>query len=447
VTENHFDSSCQNGWIISPTGKQKKTMTTLSKTNSQIKCPHCGNKFSPEVALEQDMRMHLEKEFEKKIEENSRAVEQRIRKMEEEKYSSRIKVIEADRQNKHARLMELEEKSVAVEELQRQLKQKEENTELELRRRLLEREKLLKAEAEQKATEKASVDLKEKQRLLDQEKEKLDLLMKRRVQEETEKARDEERMKMAEIQKKLDDQTRLLNEMKRKSEQGSMQAQGEVQELALEEFLKNSFARDEVEEIGKGKRGGDCVHQVKDAYGNTCGKILYESKRTKNFGTDWTSKLKEDIRLTQADIGVIVTEVLPHGMARFGLYDGVWVCTFSEFKALAVLFRESLCRIGEVRVAQENKGDKMQLLYNYLTSIEFRQKLEAIVESFQHMQEDLNKEKAQTMSQWARREKQIFKVMENTVSLYGDVRGIAGTAIKEIEALEMDELKGLMSNP
>ena len=337
--------------------------------------------------------------------------------------------------------MELEEKSVAVEERERAAKERENKFELELRKGILAKEKSIREEANRKATELAQIEVKEKLQEFKREKEAREVGQKRLVQEETEKVRDEERMKAADIQKKLDDQTKLVNEMKRKSEQGSMQAQGEVQELAIEEYLKNTFVRDGVEEISKGKRGGDCIHHVKDGFGNDCGKILYESKRTKNFGGDWTNKLKEDMRLTQADIGVIVTEVLPNDMTRFGQYEGVWVCTFLEFKALSVLFRETLTRIGEIKTAQENRGDKMQLLYEYLTSIEFRQKLEAIVEAFQQMQSDLNKEKAQTMGQWAKREKQIYKVMENTVSLYGDVRGIAGSAVKEIEALEMEEVR------
>lgn len=416
---------------------------TSTKNDLQIKCPHCGSKFSPEVALEHDLRLHLEKEFENKLEERARAVEQHIKKLEADKYQAKIKAMEADRAEKAARLLALEEKSVDYEERERQVREREEHLELELRKRLLDREKLLREEADRKATEKAGVELKEKQLALEQEKENLRSIFKKRVQEEAEKAREEERMRMAEVQKKLDDQTRLVNEMKRKAEQGSTQAQGEVQELAIEDYLRHTFHRDVVEEVSKGKRGGDCVHLVKDGFGNLCGKILYESKRTKNFGGDWTTKLKEDMRLTQADIGVLVTEVLPGEMMRFGQYDGVWVCTFTEFKALAFLFRDSLNRIGEVRAAQENKGDKMQLLYGYLTSTEFRQKIEAIVEAFQQMQDDLTKEKAQAMSHWAKREKQIFKVMENTVSLYGDVRGIAGTAVKEIEALEMEEVRVL----
>jgi hypothetical protein len=419
-------------------------MGDTTKTNVKIKCPHCGNKFSPEAALEHDVRLHLEKEFEKKLEENARIIEQRTKKSEEERYLLKIRALETDRTQKAARLADLENKSLIFEEREQQLKAREDHMELELRKRLLEREKLLKAEAERSATEKAQLDIREKQHALEHEKQNLEISLRKLAHEEAEKAREEERMKTADVQKKLDDHILLVNEMKRKAQQGSMQTQGEVQELAIEEYLRNTFVRDQIEEIAKGKRGGDCIHHVKDGYGNLCGKILYESKRTKNFGGDWTAKLKEDMRLTQADIGVIVTEVLPNDMTRFGQYEGIWVCTLAEFKALSVLFRESIQRIGEVRTAQENRGDKMQLLYEYLTSVEFRQKLEAIVEAFQQMQEDLNKEKAQAISHWAKREKQIFKVMENTVSLYGDVRGIAGTAVKEITALEIEEIKLLV---
>jgi hypothetical protein len=416
-------------------------MKNVAENHIQIKCPQCGNRFSPEAAMEHDVRMHVEKEYERKLEEKSKFLELSIKKQEEERYHTKLTALEADRTEKTNRLRKLEEKSVTLEERERKLKEKEEQTEIEMRRRLLERERIITESAEVKANEKAQLVFLEKQHALERERQSMDLLLRKRIQEETERVREEEKMKAAEVQKKLDDQTKLVNEMQRKTTQGSMQAQGEVQELAIEDFLRNTFLRDEIEEIGKGKRGGDCIHQVKDGFGNRCGKILYESKRTKSFGGDWPAKLKEDMRLTQADIGVIVTEVLPHGMTRFGQYEGIWVCTFTEFKALSYLFRDSLCRIGEVKTAQENRGDKMNMLYQYLTSIEFRQKIEAIVEAFQQLQDDLTKEKSLHMSLWAKREKQIFKVMENTVSLYGDVRGIAGTAVKEIEALEVGHVK------
>lgn len=405
-----------------------------------VKCPHCGNKFSPEEAIQHDLRAQLEKEFDRKLNENSKLLTEKIRNQENEKFQSQLKRLEEDRKAKALRLKQLEDNAFSVEEREQQIKEREERVDHEMKKKLLEREKIIKAQAEKTALDKALLEVREREQKLARDRESLDLILKKRVVEETEKARDEERMKNAQLQKKLDDQTRLINEMKRKTEQGSMQTQGEVQELAIEEYLEYTFPRDIIEEISKGKRGGDCIHIVRDHYENECGRILYESKRTKHFSYDWISKVKDDMRLKQADLGVIVTETLPDEMTRFGEIDGIWICTFIEFKALALLFRHNLSRIGEVLAAQENKGDKMQLIYTYVTSNEFKQKLEAAFESYNDMQEDLAKEKVLFTSQWAKREKRLLKAMENLVSLYGDVRGIAGGAVQEIKALELPEI-------
>lgn len=414
-------------------------METLSPIALLVKCPHCGNKFSPEEAIQHDLRAQLEKEFEEKFAKNATALTEKIRNQEQEKFQLRVQRLEEDRKEKATRLKQLEEKVLSVEEREQQLIQREERIDHEMKKKLLEREKIIREQADKSALEKALLEVREREQKLARDRETLELIMRKRVVEETEKARDEERMKNAELQKKLDDQAKLINEMKRKTEQGSMQTQGEVQELAIEEYLENTFPRDLIEEISKGKRGGDCVHIVRDHYENECGRILYESKRTKHFSYDWISKVRDDMRLKQADLGVIVTEALPEGMTRFGEIEGVWVCTFIEFKALSLLFRNNLSRIGEVLAAQENKGEKMQLIYRYVTSNEFKQKLEAAFESYQDMQEDLAKEKVLFTSQWAKREKRLLKAMENLVSLYGDVRGIAGGAVQEIRSLELTE--------
>lgn len=415
-------------------------MEMLAPIALLVKCPHCGNKFSPEEAIQHDLKAQLEKEFEQKFIENTNVLTEKIRNQENEKFQLKLQRLEEDRKNKALRLKQLEDKAISVEEREQQLRDKEERIEHEMKKKLLEREKIIREQADKSALDKALLEVREREQKLARDRETLELILRKRVVEETEKARDEERMKNAELQKKLDDQTRLINEMKRKTEQGSMQTQGEVQELAIEEYLENTFPRDLIEEISKGKRGGDCVHIVRDHYENECGRILYESKRTKHFSYDWISKIKDDMRLKQADLGVIVTEALPEGMIRFGEIEGVWVCTFIEFKALALLFRNNLSRIGEVLAAQENKGEKMQPIYRYVTSNEFKQKLEAAFESYQDMQEDLAKEKILFTSQWAKREKRLLKAMENLVSLYGDVRGIAGGAVQEIKALELPEL-------
>jgi hypothetical protein len=414
-------------------------MNTINATALLVRCPHCGVKFNPEEAIGHDIRIQLEKEFEKQLAENSRSLEEKIRKQEGERFKMQLRALQEEAATKSKRLKLLEEESIALQQRENEIVQREERIELEMKKRLLDREKLIREQADKTALDKALLQVRERELKLEKEQERMELMLRKRIQEEAEKAREQERMRSAELQKKLDDQSKLINEMKRKAEQGSMQMQGEVQELALEEYLRTSFPRDEVEEIAKGKRGGDCVHVVKDHYGNICGRILYESKRTKHFSYEWISKIKDDIRLKQADLGIIVTEALPEGMTRFGEMDGIWICTFPEFKALALLFRFNLARIGEILSSQENKGEKMQMIYRYVTGVEFKQKLEAAFESFNDMQEDLIKEKTLFLSHWSKREKRLLKAMENLVALYGDVRGIAGGAVQEISSLEMRE--------
>jgi hypothetical protein len=411
-------------------------MITLQATALWVKCPHCGSKFTPEEAIGHDIRIQLETEFENKLTENAKRVTLAIRKQEEEKYKTQLQILEEDRNVKATRLRELEKVTVLLQQRESEMKVREENVEIEMKKRLLEREKLIREQVEKTAFERAHLEIRDKEQKLARDRELLEVVTRKRILEEAEKTRHEEHMKQAELQKKLDDQNKLINEMKRKAEQGSMQTQGEVQELAIEEYLENAFPRDVIEEISKGKRGGDCVHHVKDNYNRVCGRIVYESKRTKHFSNDWIAKIKEDMRLKQADIAVIVTEALPDGITRFSEIEGIWVCTFAEFKALALLLRHNLLRIGEILSSQENKGEKTQLIYAYVTGLEFKQKLEAAFESYRDMQEDLMKEKTLFTNHWAKREKRLLRAMENLVSLYGDVRGIAGGAVQEIKSLE-----------
>lgn len=401
-----------------------------------VKCPSCGNSSSPEEALGHQVRLHLEREFEEKYKQAMNSAEERMRREENERIKHLKLQFEEERRKKSTQIIEMEKALIGIEERELRLKDKEEKAELEMKRRLLEREKLIREQADKTATEKALLQIREKEERLAQEREQLDLILKKRLVEVTERVRCEEQMKMNELQKKLADQTKMIYEMKRKAEQGSMQTQGEVQELIIEEFLTVSFPRDEVVEIQKGKRGGDCVHVVRDHYGNVCGRILYESKRTKHFSHDWLLKIKADQRNAQADIAVIVTEAMPEQISRFGELEGVWICGLQDFKALSFLFRQYMYRLGEVMSAQENRGDKINMIYQYVTGKEFKQKLEGAFEAYRDMQVDLQKEKTLFMAHWAKREKKLLQAMESLVSLYGDVRGIAGGAVQEILALE-----------
>ncbi|ACJ08261.1 hypothetical protein HPP12_1109 [Helicobacter pylori P12] len=330
----------------------------------------------------------------------------------------RAKIIEEARKNafleqqKGLELLqkELDEKSKQVQ----QLHQKEAEIE-RLKRENNEAESRLKAENEKKLNEK-----------LDLERERIEKAL--HEKNELKFKQQEEQLEM------------LRNELKnaqRKAELSSQQFQGEVQELAIEEFLRQKFPLDSVEEIKKGQRGGDCIQVVHTREFQNCGKIYYESKRTKEFQKAWVEKLKSDMREIGADVGVIVSEALPKEMERMGLFEGVWVCSFEEFKGLSAVLREGVIQVGLAKKSQENKGDKMDLLYHYLTSSEFSMQVNAIIEGFEQLRADLESEKRAMARIWKSREKQIDKVFEGTINMYGSIKGIVGNTIGQVKALEL----------
>ena len=282
-----------------------------------------------------------------------------------------------------------------------------------------------KAESEEQAKLQAEKRLSEE---LQKEREKI-------AKTEAEKSE----LRIKEMEKKLADQIALTKEMQRKQAQGSMQLQGEVQELAIEEYLSAHFPLDSIEEIKKGARGADCLQVVNTRSLLGCGKIYYESKRTKDFQTSWIEKFKADMRTKEADVGILVTEAMPSGMERMGMKEGVWVCSFEEFKGLSAVLRESVIQIHKATLSQEGRGDKMSMLYDFLTSNTFRMQIEAIVDGFSQMKTDLESEKRSMQRIWKQREKQIEKVMLNTIDMHGSIKGIAGSAIQTVQALELDQ--------
>lgn len=273
-----------------------------------------------------------------------------------------------------------------------------------------------------------------------------------KLREETAKTR-EQAMKDGsdKIQKQLDEKEYVIKQLndqlldaQRKAQQGSTQVQGEVQELAIEDFLRRTFPYDTIDEIKKGARGGDCIQQINTPTRFNCGTIYYESKRTKDFQPTWIEKFKQDIRNLKSMFGVLVTEVMPKDMPRMGLREGIWICTFEEFKGLSMVLRESAIMMSDALASQENKGDKMHLLYAFLTGNEFKQNVEAIVEGFTAMQTELNSEKRAMEGIWKKREKQIEKVLLNTTHMYSSIKGIAGNAIADIQYLELGDAKNLL---
>jgi hypothetical protein len=279
--------------------------------------------------------------------------------------------------------------------------------------------------------------LEEKQKNLEVEIEKR-FLEKRKEIEESAIKREQELfdLKTKEYKLQMEQQQKLIEELKRKSEQGSMQLQGESQELLLEEILKENFPFDIIEEVGKGVEGADCMQIIRNNAGTVCGKIIYESKRTKAWSNNWVDKLKNDKRNKGADAAILVTQAFPKDIERFGEKDGIWLCGFTEVTSVSHLLRNGIIKVYEAQKAQEGKGDKMQMLYDYLTGNEFRGQVEAIMEGFMAMKQGITKERIQMEKIWKEREKQLEKVLISTSGMYGSVKGIAGASIGDIPLLD-----------
>lgn len=246
----------------------------------------------------------------------------------------------------------------------------------------------------------------------------------------------EHQMRLRELEKQLEDQRRLADEMKRRAEQGSTQLQGEAQELVLEEMLRLTFPFDEVTPVGKGVRGADCIQLIRNSFGQECGRIIYESKRTKEFVRDWVEKLKADMRSQGVDVAILVTQTMPKDMERFGEKEGIWICTFAEVKALAYVLRDGIIKISSSLRTQENKGDKMHMLYAYLISGEFAEQWKAIREGFMAMKLSIQRERDAMEKLWKAREKQLEKVLLNAAHIKGSIEGIAGSDSVDLKLLE-----------
>ncbi|MBI5437864.1 MAG: DUF2130 domain-containing protein [Nitrosomonadales bacterium] len=316
-------------------------------------------------------------------------------------------------------------------------------------RELAELQEVLKANNNKLAeAQKAQAELIKKQRELDDARRELELTVEKRVQDgltevrtqAKKEAEDEQKLKVMEKEQTIAAMQKQIEDLKRRAEQGSQQLQGEVQELEIENLLRSKFPFDAIEPVPKGEFGGDVLHRIIGAGGQSGGTILWEFKRTKNWSDAWLAKLRDDQRTAKAEIAVIVSQILPKGVETFEMLEGVWVTHPRAALPVAMILRQTLLEVVLARQSSEGQQTKTEMVYQYLTGPRFRQRVEAIVEAFSTMQEDLDKERKAIMKQWAKREEQIERVMGATVGMYGDLQGIAGKSLQEIEGLSLQAL-------
>ena len=378
--------------------------TNLNKQT--VTCPKCSEQINVNALLHTQIEAELHQSFANQLAQKQTQFEQQLK-------------AEKATLEQHLKASLAAESETQIQSMRNELNEQSEKLR-EFNKAKADIERLIREKSELKETLEAESEAKLNQRL----------------REEKQKIESGLELKMRDKEYEIEKLKNQIQEAQRVAEQGSNQAQGEAQELAIEEWLHAEFPFDEIEEIKKGQRGADCIQIIHTRSRQNCGRIYYESKRTLEFGKDWIEKFKADLQAKNIPVGVLVTQAMPKDMDRMGLKEGIYICTFEEFKGLSAVLRQSIIDISNVEIAQEFKGEKMAQLYDFLTSNEFKLNIQAIVESFIQMEDDLNKERRTMESLWKQREKQIRKVMSNTSALYGSIRGIAGNAIQSVSQLE-----------
>ena len=413
---------------------------------SSVKCGNCGAEVDVNLALKTELELEMKqkmaavrREFDKEIEikrAEYKAHLDALNAKEKEfdaKFAAALNAKKTELENEIKAKLEGENLNI-VNALKTELEAKSKQiNELNLKTLEIEKLKREKSEFESALMAKTEAELSKR---LSEEKERLGKAL-----------AEQNELKFKQKDEQLEALKKQLNEAQRRIEQGSEQLQGETQELAIEAWLREKFVFDTIDEVKKGANGADVMQIVNTREAQNCGKIYYESKRTKNFSNEWIEKFKADMRASGADVGVLVSEARPRELERMGLVEGVWVCNYEEFKALCFVLRQGVVELNFARSSAQNRSNKMEMLYSYLVSNEFKMRIEAIVEGFSAMSEELEREKNAMKRIWKSREKQIEKVRDNAIEMFGSIKGIAGNAIGEIRTLELGFDAGDFDSP
>lgn len=421
-------------------------------TEPTLTCPHCQGEIRLTESLAAPLLAATRRDFEQKLARKDADVAQRVLELgqREQQIAESRRTLETQVADQVAARLTTERAHLIAEEARKARQASADELQAKANE-LTELQQLFKQrEAKLAEAQKAQAELIRKQRELDDAKRELELTVEKRVQEglgevralARREAEDGLKLKVLEKDQTIASMQQKIEELKQKAEQGSQQMQGEVQELELEALLRAKFPFDAIERVAKGEFGGDALQRVTNPGGQACGSILWESKRTRNWSDGWLTKLREDQRSAKAEVAVIVSHALPKGVESFDVVDGIWVASPRAALPVATVLRHTLLQVQMTRAVSDGQQTKTEMVYQYLTGPRFRQRVEAIVEAFSSMQSDLDKERKAIMKQWAKREEQIERVMGATVGMYGDLQGIAGQSLQQIDGLEFEALEG-----
>lgn len=402
--------------------------------NASFTCPHCHQPLNLESAIASQVESRLAETH------AAQQAELATRQADLDARAARLQQQDADWQRELQVRLDAQMQQLRPELL------KQAETEQAARVKTMQDE-LARQSGRIKQMQAQELELQRQKRELEEQREAIGLAVEKQLQQERaemkaaalQRAREEQELKLAEKEGLIQNLSEQLTGMTRRLEQGSQQMQGEVQELALERLLAAMFPFDQVQEVGKGQNGADIIHTIRNEYGKVCGRIIYESKRTKAFSPAWIEKIKADQQRHKGDMVVLVTETMPKEMLHAGLYKGVWICTFREAKAMVQALRETVVRVAQAQTHAAHATDKKHLLYQYFNSPEFGQCIESIVRGFSCLKDGLEREKRAMLKQWAEREKQIEMVTGSTLCLAGSIQGIAGRDVVGLPELERME--------
>lgn len=407
-----------------------------------INCPKCDEPIDVNELIYNEMRIQLTNEFNTRLLQDKQLLDQKNETLDKERAELLKLRTEINTAIEIGAGKRISQERAKLEKVLRQQIQEEKQQELnsykeQLAERIKDSRNLNKLRADYQKLEREKIEMKEK--LEAESEERITRLISEERKFIKKKAEEKSELIIAEKEHIIDQLRAQIAEAGRKAEQGSSQLRGEVMETEFEDYLRQNFPADKVEEVKKGTKGADCLHIVNDIFQKPCGSIYYEIKRTKVFQPSWLSKFKTDLRDRNANIGVLVTETYPKGVERITMIDGIWICSFEEAKGLCSVLRESLILLHDAKAAQSGKSGKMEILYNYMVSNEFRMQIEAIVEAFTTMQKSLMHEKRAMEAIWKQRQKELANVIINTTHIYSSIRAIAGNSVKPIKQLELTQ--------